>query len=64
MNVNHIVKSYYNGQYKEMVEQIDDNCLYDVWENISKYLDTICESDSKYAVFSDMVIIYHHIKYK
>jgi len=56
--INEIIDSYYNGQIRQMVEQIDNYGLYDIWSDL-RLQESLTDSN-----LIDMVIAYHKVKYR
>ena len=55
--------SLVNGQRKQMVKQIDEYGLYDVWFDYGRYLKELYEGpDAWFEYYSDAVQSYHRIK--
>lgn len=57
-----ILDSLINGQRKQMAEYIDEEELYDFWENMKEFIDERYYPEDAYSYFSDMVISYFRIK--
>ena len=57
-----IYDSFINGQKKQMVEQIDEFGLYDVFSLLNDYL--MKNNEYWYNEFIDIVTSYHFIKYR
>ena len=61
--VEQIHLSLINGQRKQMVEQIDEGCLYEFFDKYRDYLEMLYTSqEAWYKYFTDCVISYHRIK--
>jgi len=61
--IEEIHNSLVNGQGKEMVKQIDEYGLYDVWFDYGKYLQELyADSGAWFEYYSDAVQSYHRIK--
>ena len=55
--------SLINGQHRQMVEQIDEYGLYDVWFDLGSYLQELyVEPKSWFEYYTDAVQSYHRIK--
>jgi len=61
--IEEIHNSLVNGQRKQMVKQIDEYGLYDIWFDYGKYLMGLyTEPDAWFEYYSDAVQSYHRIK--
>jgi len=61
--IEEIHNSLVNGQRLQMVAQIDDQLLYEFWDDYRKYLEQLyTDTKSQFYYFADAVISYHRIK--
>ena len=62
MNIETIHESLINGNRKQMVEQINEEILYDFWADYRDYLELTYESvESRLTYYQDAVISYFRI---